>query len=87
MAINARMHTLHVRRKDGTLTDVASYPRSGAFAMHGRLPKGVGLSTLLAASEQLAQQVRWVSVVVTGRCRQLQVGASWLAATKLLVQN
>jgi len=47
MSINARVHTLSVRRKDGSLQEVASCPRSGAYATHGRKPRKMGLSGLM----------------------------------------
>ena len=47
MTINSRIHALHLRRKDGSVTEIASFPRSGAFATHGRQPRRMGLAGLI----------------------------------------
>lgn len=47
MTINSRLHALHLHRKDGTVTEIASFLRSGAFATHGRKPRRLGLAGLI----------------------------------------
>ncbi|KAJ9515956.1 hypothetical protein QJQ45_016863 [Haematococcus lacustris] len=53
MTINATIHAIATRGKDGQTVQIAAYPRSGAFAVHGRRPRGVGLSGLLSARTRL----------------------------------
>ncbi len=47
--MNARVHSLVSRSPNASLRTLSAYPRSGAFATHGRHPKGRGLATLTAA--------------------------------------
>ena len=62
MTINSRLHSLQLRRKDGSVTEIASFLRSGAFATHGRKPRRLGLAALINMAAT-CNQVREMSSV------------------------